>query len=310
AHVLRLLLDERLRGEHVLDLRRADAVGERAEGAMGLRVAVAADERGARQRETLLRPYDVDDALPPVELVEIFGPEELGVLGEIGDLLLALGVRVLLPPIGCRHVVVDDAQRLLRRAQLAAGEPQALEGLRACHLVDEMAVDIDEAGAVGFFVDQMVAPDLVVEGLGFGHGPISCAIVCCGLFSRLEWKGKVASQKALDDAFAERLHHPCSEPRTNSPVAIPRHAVGSGRKREVLMAKAKAKTKPKTKAKSSARKVSARRPQRRAVPRAKAARKARPKQSFVVSHHCEEDFDAGLRRYAKYRDLGINDATN
>jgi mannose-6-phosphate isomerase-like protein (cupin superfamily) len=76
------------------------------------------------------------------------------------------------------------------------------------------------------------------------------------------------------------------------------------------MAKAKAKTKPKTKAKSSARKVSARRPQRRPVPRTKAAPKARPKQSFVVSHHREEDFDAGLRRYAKYRDLGINKATN
>jgi hypothetical protein len=76
-------------------------------------------------------------------------------------------------------------------------------------------------------------------------------------------------------------------------------------------AKAKAKAKTKTKAKSSARKVSARRPSsRRAVASARARRKARPKQSFVVSHHREEDFDAGLRRYAKYRDLGINKATN
>ena len=72
-----------------------------------------------------------------------------------------------------------------------------------------------------------------------------------------------------------------------------------------------AKAKAKTKAKSSARKVSARRPPRgRPVPRARAARKARLKQSFVVSHHREEDFEAGLRRYAKYRDLGINKATN
>jgi cupin domain len=30
----------------------------------------------------------------------------------------------------------------------------------------------------------------------------------------------------------------------------------------------------------------------------------------MVSHHREEDFDPGLRRYAKYRDLGINKATN
>ena len=44
---------------------------------------------------------------------------------------------------------------------------QALEGLRARHLVHEMAVDIDQAGAVGLLVDQMVVPDLVVEGARF-----------------------------------------------------------------------------------------------------------------------------------------------
>ncbi len=31
---------------------------------------------------------------------------------------------------------------------------------------------------------------------------------------------------------------------------------------------------------------------------------------FRVSHHNEEDFDGGLRRYAKYRDLGMAKATN
>ncbi len=67
----------------------------------------------------------------------------------------------------------------------------------------------------------------------------------------------------------------------------------------------------KAKAKSSVRKTSHRRPQRRGpASTAKAGRKPRPRQSFVVSHHRDEDFDAGLRRYAKYRDLGINKATN
>ena len=37
---------------------------------------------------------------------------------------------------------------------------------------------------------------------------------------------------------------------------------------------------------------------------------ARPKQKFTVSHHREEDFDQGLRTYAKYRDLGIALATD
>jgi mannose-6-phosphate isomerase-like protein (cupin superfamily) len=39
--------------------------------------------------------------------------------------------------------------------------------------------------------------------------------------------------------------------------------------------------------------------------------KARPKQRIAVSHHREEDFKSdGLRTYAKYRDLGIKDATH
>ncbi|HKS20184.1 MAG TPA: cupin domain-containing protein [Bradyrhizobium sp.] len=39
--------------------------------------------------------------------------------------------------------------------------------------------------------------------------------------------------------------------------------------------------------------------------------KPRPKQRVAISHHREEDFKAdGLRAYAKYRDLGIADATD
>ena len=34
-----------------------------------------------------------------------------------------------------------------------------------------------------------------------------------------------------------------------------------------------------------------------------------PRQTFVVSHLDESDFKEGLRSYAKYRDLGIADAT-
>ncbi len=62
-HVLRLGLDQRLGGEHVLDLGRADAVRQRPEGAMRRGVAVAAHDGGAGQREALLGADDVDDAL-------------------------------------------------------------------------------------------------------------------------------------------------------------------------------------------------------------------------------------------------------
>jgi mannose-6-phosphate isomerase-like protein (cupin superfamily) len=62
--------------------------------------------------------------------------------------------------------------------------------------------------------------------------------------------------------------------------------------------KAKAKTK-KPKAKTKKKKKGA-----------KAADRARTKpHKFAVSHHREEDFDQGLRSYARYRDLGLAPAT-
>ena len=45
---LRLPLQQALRGEHVTDLGGADAEGERAEGAVGAGMAVAADDRSCR----------------------------------------------------------------------------------------------------------------------------------------------------------------------------------------------------------------------------------------------------------------------
>ena len=60
-----------------------------------------------------------------------------------------------------------------------------------------------------------------------------------------------------------------------------------------------------TSRKPAARKMSARKPARRTRAKARTHR-----QKFTVSHHVEQDFRSGLRTYAKYRDLGISQATN
>src|SRR5690606_27632142 len=60
---LGLVLPKALGGEDVLHLAGADAKGQRAKGAVGGGVAVAADDGLARLRKPLLRPDDVDDAL-------------------------------------------------------------------------------------------------------------------------------------------------------------------------------------------------------------------------------------------------------
>jgi quercetin dioxygenase-like cupin family protein len=69
-------------------------------------------------------------------------------------------------------------------------------------------------------------------------------------------------------------------------------------------------------AKTSARRSPARKPIAKKSPakpvRAAAKQPAAAKgrtQFFRVSHHNEDDFDGGLRRYAKYRDLGMAKAT-
>jgi len=55
------------------------------------------------------------------------------------------------------------------------------------------------------------------------------------------------------------------------------------------------------------RKAKDRKTKARALP---AAKRARPKQRIAISHHRDEDFKAdGLRTYAKYRDLGIAEAS-
>ncbi len=112
----------------------------------------------------------MDDALALVEFVEIFQPEQFCILGQIRNLRRTLRVRIGLGAIGGGDVVVHHQQGLLRRMELAPGEPQPLEGLRARDLVDEVAVDIDQAGAVRLLIDQMVGPDFVVEG-ACGHVP-------------------------------------------------------------------------------------------------------------------------------------------
>ena len=71
------------------------------------------------------------------------------------------------------------------------------------------------------------------------------------------------------------------------------------------VARSKAKSARRAPAKSA--RVSA----RAAAPRkSKEQNKAQKTQRVAISHHRDEDFAAGLRSYARYRDLGIADATH
>ncbi len=170
AHVLRFMLDQRLGREHMLDLARADAMGESPECAVGRSMAVAADDGGAGEREALFGPDHMHDALAAVALVIIFDAEFARVLGERCDLKRRFGIVDAMRAVGGRHVVIDHGQRLLRRTHIPPRHAQALEGLRARHLMHEVAVDIEQASAVGRLMHEMGVPNLVVEGARLRHG--------------------------------------------------------------------------------------------------------------------------------------------
>ncbi|MEJ2624454.1 MAG: cupin domain-containing protein [Pseudolabrys sp.] len=80
------------------------------------------------------------------------------------------------------------------------------------------------------------------------------------------------------------------------------------RKKVQTRQKAKRKTKPK--AKKAAVKAKTKKAAKKKSPARKAAKPKRRPQRFTVSHHREEDFDAGLRPYSAYRDLGLAAATD
>ncbi|MNV21184.1 hypothetical protein D3C71_1121120 [compost metagenome] len=171
-HVLGLLGQQRLCGHHVLDLGGADAVGQCAERAVRAGMAVAAHHRHAGQGGTVFRADDVHDALALVhEGEERSGRDLRHVVVQRGDLLFADGVGdavVAVFPAGGGRVVVGGGHDGTHAPDLAARLAQAFKRLGAGHLVHQMAVDVEDGGAVLFGVDDMLVPDLVVQGASHG----------------------------------------------------------------------------------------------------------------------------------------------
>ncbi len=110
----------------------------------------------------------MDDALADIAHREIFDAEFARVGFERCDLLRGFRIGDAARAIGGGHIVIGDRKGQIGTAHFAARRPQAFEGLRARHLVDEMAVDIKHARFARRFMDQMRIPDFVVEC--FCHG--------------------------------------------------------------------------------------------------------------------------------------------
>ncbi len=174
SHRAGLVLDHALGGEHVLDLAGADAEGERAEGAVGGGVGVAADDRHAGLGHAQLGADHVHDPLA-VGAERVDGDAELVAVAlerfdlHAGELVLDAGGHGR--AVG-GSVVVGGGEGAVGAAHLAPGQAQPVEGLGARDLVDEVQVDVHQAGALAGHLVGL--PDLVEHRLRHLAPPEAC----------------------------------------------------------------------------------------------------------------------------------------
>ena len=180
-HVLRLALPQGLGRQHVTDLGSADAERERAERTMGRGVTVAADHDHAGLAEPLLRPDDVHNSLPPVAQPEQRQARGLCVCFQVFDNPPAVRL------IDRSEIMAERRDVMVRRREGAVGPPhrqpfllQHAEGVTRT-VVDEMAIDMQQRGAVRTDQDGMRRPDLVEQRRRRSHRPYSAASTGAGL---------------------------------------------------------------------------------------------------------------------------------
>ena len=168
-HGLRFLLQQALRGQHMLDFRGADAVRQTGEGAVRRGMRIAANDGHARQRRAVFRADDVHDALLRILEREIGQRADFADVGvQRFDLLARNRILDALVPMVGRRIVVGRGDDGRDPPWLAAGQLQAFEGLRAGHFVHQMTVDVEERRAISFLMDDMVLPEFVVKCLRHG----------------------------------------------------------------------------------------------------------------------------------------------
>ena len=101
-------------------------------------MTVTADDRHAGLRETELWPDDVHDALFDVAHRIQPDAELFAVAPQRFDLSARHGIGDRLVDVDRRDVVILGGDRQIRSPNAAAGKPEPIERLRACHLVNEV----------------------------------------------------------------------------------------------------------------------------------------------------------------------------
>ncbi len=157
-----------LGGEDVAHLRRADAEGDGAEGAVRGSVAVSAGDGGAGLGDALLGADDVDDALPAAAEAEVGDAELPGVFVQLLDHGFGEGVGEGGLLVVGGHDVVHGGEGAVGVGDFESEIAEHAEGLGAGDFVDEVGVNEELRLAVGEGADGVRFPDFFEECLAHG----------------------------------------------------------------------------------------------------------------------------------------------
>ena len=154
-------MPQALRGQYVLHFGGANAKRERAECTMRRGMRIAADHGHARQSQAGFRADDVHNALPNIAHLE-FGNAVFRAIGvQRLDLQARDRIGNAMRTVSSGYVVIRHCNRCIDTAGQAPSQLEALECLRAGHFVHQMAVDIQQRGAVGLNVDYVRVPQFL-----------------------------------------------------------------------------------------------------------------------------------------------------
>ena len=129
----------------MFNFARTDAKSDCAERAVGCSVAVAADDRHARECATLFGADDMHDALVRVAHGVKRDAEIFGIGAHDVDLFCRDGVGDGQMNVLGRHIVIFGGHGEIRSAYPALADSQTVEGLGAGDLMDEVEIYIERS---------------------------------------------------------------------------------------------------------------------------------------------------------------------
>lgn len=161
----------------------------------------------------------MDDALVGVVQVEEPYAKLMTIVAERVNLLLGDGIGDRQASIGRGDVVIGRGKRGRRLSHTATGYSQAFKGLGTCHLVHQMAINVENWLLACGGADQMAVPNLFQQRAGCG-GHVSKTFVCGVAGNNLT---TVASQPLV---FHRRAADACGGPTSASPILRTRDLTG------------------------------------------------------------------------------------